>query len=373
MQLSRRPARGRGFTLIELLVVIAIIAVLIALLLPAVQAAREAARRAQCVNNLKQLGLAVHNYVSANEAMPMGMQWQHYRATPCGYSTTVSMFPALCLYMEQQQIYNANNFSLNQFLPDNQSVHSMGISTLWCPSDPTSSQAAQMGTGDFFGVVPGIPLTMQFSNYGGNSGTWDYLPYPNTYDCPLSAAYYGQMISSMNGIFYMDSSVRIASITDGTSNTFLFSERARQILINDRNDPNGNPPGQGVYSVWAEWHWWDSGNYGDTMFDTLYPINAWKKLKDGAIADPPNSHNNSTIWTVSVSSMHPGGANFCMADGSVRFLKETLASWPVADKAGGLPPNVSISGNIYVVTGPLGVYQQLSTRNGGEVVSSDAF
>src|SRR6516162_9002329 len=94
MDRPARQARVRAFTLIELLVVIAIIAVLIALLLPAVQAAREAARRAQCVNNLKQLGLAVANYVSANETMPIGMQWQRYGTTGCAYSTTISIFPA---------------------------------------------------------------------------------------------------------------------------------------------------------------------------------------------------------------------------------------------------------------------------------------
>jgi prepilin-type N-terminal cleavage/methylation domain-containing protein/prepilin-type processing-associated H-X9-DG protein len=370
MRHPRPRARGRGFTLIELLVVIAIIAVLIALLLPAVQSAREAARRAQCTNNLKQLGLAVHNYISANEAMPMGMQWQHYRATPCGYSTTVSIFPALCMYMEQQQVFNSTNFSLNMFLADNNTVHGIGINTLWCPSDGTIGQATVLGATDFFSVPAGQQPIMQYSSYGGNSGLWDYLPYPQTYDCMAGGAAYSTMIGSMNGIFYMDSSTRISAITDGTSNTLLFGERARGILA---TKPAASGGGMGPGSDWAEWHWWTSGNYGDTMFDTLYPINAHKKLKDRGIADPPNSHNNSTIWTVAASSYHPGGANFCMADGSVRFIKETINSWQVSDTASGLPTSVSISGDIYVLNGPLGVYQALSTRNGGEVISADAY
>jgi prepilin-type N-terminal cleavage/methylation domain-containing protein/prepilin-type processing-associated H-X9-DG protein len=369
MHRPARPARVRAFTLIELLVVIAIIAVLIALLLPAVQAAREAARRAQCVNNLKQLGLAAANYVSSNEAMPIGMQWQHYRATPCGYSTTISIFPALCMFMEQQQVFNATNFSLNAFLADNNSIHAIGLSTLWCPSDGTISQLTTLPNSDFFSVPAGQKANMQYSSYGGNSGLWDYLPYPMTYDCMLGGAAYAQMIGSMNGIFYMDSTVKLSMITDGTSNTLLFSERARGILA---NKPVASGGGMGTGSDWQEWHWWTSGNYGDTMFNTLYPINVHKKLTDGGIADPPNSHNNSTIWTVAASSYHPGGANFCMVDGSVRFIKETINSWAVANKAGGLPPNVAISGNIYVTTGPLGVYQALSTRAGGEVISSDA-
>jgi prepilin-type N-terminal cleavage/methylation domain-containing protein/prepilin-type processing-associated H-X9-DG protein len=376
MHRPARPARVRAFTLIELLVVIAIIAVLIALLLPAVQAAREAARRAQCVNNLKQLGLAVANYVSSNETMPQGMQWQRYQpGTGCrGYSTTISVFPALCMFMEQQQIFNATNYDLNAFVPANNSVHAMGISTLWCPSDGTIGQLTTLPNSDFFGVPPGQKANMQYSSYGGNSGMWDYLPGPNTQDCTSYATTFNAMIPSMNGLFYMNSAVKISMITDGTTNTLMFGERARGILTSPLayGCVSGNGCGQGVGSDWQEWHWWTSGNYGDTMFDTMYPINAHKKLKDGPINDPPGSFNNSTIWTVSASSYHAGGANFCMADGSVRFIKETINSWPVANKAGGLPPNVTISGYVYITTGPIGVYQALSTRAGGEVISSDA-
>jgi prepilin-type N-terminal cleavage/methylation domain-containing protein/prepilin-type processing-associated H-X9-DG protein len=371
---SRRP-QPRGFTLIELLVVIAIIAVLIALLLPAVQAAREAARRAQCTNNLKQLGLAVHNYLSANQVMPMGMQWQRYAAgTGCQYSTTISCFPALFMFMEQQPVFNAVNFDLNAFVDVNNSIHAMGVSSLWCPSDATISQVTTLPNSDMFSVPNGQTVRMQYSSYGGNSGTWDYLPYPNFPSVCKTAqpTPYATFIGSMNGLFYMDSSVGLSMITDGTSNTLMFGERARGILTNQNPQP---PGGQGTGSDWQEWHWWTSGNYGDTMFDTMFPINAHKKLPNGGILDPPGSLNNSTIWTVAASSYHPGGANFCMADGSVRFLKETINSWPVGQSASAatLPPGIVISGGVYQATKGLGVYQALSTRNGGEVISSDSF
>jgi prepilin-type N-terminal cleavage/methylation domain-containing protein/prepilin-type processing-associated H-X9-DG protein len=363
-----RARSGRGFTLIELLVVIAIIAVLIALLLPAVQSAREAARRAQCTNNLKQLGLAVHNYISATNGMPIGMQWQRYAAGGCRYSTTISMFPALFQYMEQQQIFNAVNFSLNAFLPDNNSVHAMGVSSLWCPSDADISKRTTLQPDDFFGVPPGQQPNMQYSSYGGNSGMWSILPAPDGAAYPGCGANpnYSAQTGNMNGVFYHDSHTSIADVTDGTSNTFLFTERARGILA---------VKGTGPYSDWQEWHWWTSGNYGDTMFQTMYPINPQKKVKDATIYTIPGSYNNSTIWTASASSYHPGGANFCMCDGSVRFIKETISTWPVNNNCTSqcLPPQVKVVNSLFTDVPPRGIYQALSTRNGGEVISADSF
>ena len=136
--------RRAGFTLIELLVVIAIIAVLIALLLPAVQAAREAARRAQCTNNLKQLGLAVQNYHSANNVFPADgysglAAWQYQYPN-------FSVFVFLTPYLEQQQIYNATNFNLSDYEPDNITIAGIAINALTCPSDPWQPQAISFST-----------------------------------------------------------------------------------------------------------------------------------------------------------------------------------------------------------------------------------
>jgi len=125
---------GRGFTLIELLVVIAIIAVLIALLLPAVQAAREAARRAQCVNNLKQLALATHNYIDGNQTFPMGYGLQWY---PGGnkFIQHFGPFVAIAAYIEQGNAYNSLNQSVAIYIGENATINGIGLSVLWCPSD----------------------------------------------------------------------------------------------------------------------------------------------------------------------------------------------------------------------------------------------
>src|SRR5580698_4960793 len=139
MNQNVRTPRRAGFTLIELLVVIAIIAVLIALLLPAVQSAREAARRAQCVNNMKQLGLALANYESSNGTYPYGMARENCGPnclfSPNGYYVGSSLFVRMLPYIEQQVLANAYNISLINWTADNATVGSTGLAALWCPSD----------------------------------------------------------------------------------------------------------------------------------------------------------------------------------------------------------------------------------------------
>ncbi|MDX2036621.1 MAG: DUF1559 domain-containing protein [Isosphaeraceae bacterium] len=352
----------RGFTLIELLVVIAIIAVLIALLLPAVQAAREAARRAQCTNNLKQLGLATHNYLSSVGTFPIGMQWQRYNSG-CGISTTISIFPALLNYAERSDVFNSVNFSLNAFLNVNATIHNIGTSTLWCPSDGTINIIQSYPGLSFNGDVPGLPQKMAYTSYAGSTGTWSQTPVPPTsfFNCNYGGdATWGPRVANMNGIFYMGSSVTLARITDGTSNTFLFGERSHSELIRIQNQAAAN-----------DWHWWTSGNYGDTMFITLFPLNPQRRIGSGAGI---GGGGNATAVQGGASSNHPGGANFAMADGSVRFIKDTISTWPF-NPTTGIPTNVTRDSAGLYNAGPAngGIYQALSTIAGGEVISADAF
>ncbi|MDG3006885.1 DUF1559 domain-containing protein [Paludisphaera mucosa] len=337
-----RRIRG-GFTLIELLVVIAIIAVLIALLLPAVQSAREAARRAQCTNNLKQLGLGLANYESANTRYPLG---GFHRGTPCSGSHEHSFLISLLPFIEQGSLFNS--FNSNGHYTDNNhnmTVFSTGVQGFWCPSD---GAAAVPDTRSF-----GYPI--YFTNYRGSAGTAYYV---GRYSEPSCDTSYGARFAKADGMLYYNSSVSIASITDGTSNTMVTGEVAYgKIPANERWD----------------WVWWFSGNNADTLANTLYPINPQKKLNEG-YTDTNGLGINVSIMYHSFSSFHPGGMNAAFADGSVKFLKDTINTMAF-DAATGLPIGMKpdASGILQVQPGyQYGVWQALSTRAGGEIISADA-
>ncbi|WZO96349.1 DUF1559 domain-containing protein [Isosphaeraceae bacterium EP7] len=349
MNLTRRTRRPPGFTLIELLVVISIIAVLIALLLPAVQSAREAARRSQCVNNLKQLALAAANYESQTGALPSG----HFSLRTDGattYGLGINALVLLAPTLEQAQAYNAFNFNLFIGSPSNVTVAGVGILGLWCPSDPVSSESLALDQA-YYGYTP-PSITQKFSSYVGNRGSyWGDTFYTVTRACLPTYR------SAMNGTIFDQGTVSLAEISDGTSNTLLFGEHARGVIA--QSDRTG-------------FQWWHSGYWTDTMFDTSYPINGHKKYRDQIV-------NSGWYWVPlqAASSFHPGGANFSMVDGSVRFIKETISSWPIdVNNVNGDPIGIAYGidcGEPHIGSSVPQVYQALSTRRGNEVLSADSF
>ncbi len=384
--MRRRP---KAFTLIELLVVIAIIAVLIALLLPAVQSAREAARRAQCTNNLKQIALAANNYESSNSCFPggsytglNGFNPPHWGTYPENFSCFARMLP----FFEQAPMYNAINFNLCSSDVGNLTICGVSVRSLVCPSDVQNdtipipaSRTSPFGTlpGWSFNLIPQgsldspYPLPagtwlQAFTSYAGNAGTFTF-GYTNL--MPTS------VLGFFNGVIYNDSAVKIAAITDGTSNTFLFGEHSKGLLF--KLDPG--------YAVSD--NSWNSGRWYDSLFATLYPLNQGNGNSLGIA-------NDSYYFPTVAGSLHPGGANFAFVDGSVRFIKNSVNSWSFntgnADSYGdSMPDNTTFvtvaatppaikSGTYLQHSGPLGsaqlgVYQQLSTRAGGEVVSADSY
>jgi prepilin-type N-terminal cleavage/methylation domain-containing protein/prepilin-type processing-associated H-X9-DG protein len=361
--MNSQPLRRRaGFTLIELLVVIAIIAVLIALLLPAVQSAREAARRAQCTNNLKQLGLAVANYESAFGSYPSDSYsglaaWQYQYPN-------FSVFVFLTSFLEQQAVYNATNFNLSNYEPDNITIAGVQIASLHCPSDPWQPTVISFATpnSDFVEHVSALPpgtWYQQFTSYGSNQGT-----FPGTFQQNYGQAEFPQY----NGVIYNDSAIKISGITDGTSNTFLFGERA-QSLFAKTDTAYQNSDGS-----WNSQHWFD------TMVTTYFPPNV--SAAGGSVPVIGG------IVASDAASLHPGGVNWGFCDGSVRFVKNSINSWAFT----GTPVVFSSSTNSapagvgYLTSGPnayiwttttgttqFGTYQALSTRASGEVLSADQY
>jgi prepilin-type N-terminal cleavage/methylation domain-containing protein/prepilin-type processing-associated H-X9-DG protein len=356
---SAAPAARRAFTLIELLVVIAIIAVLIALLLPAVQAAREAARRSQCTNNLKQLGLAVHNYISSTNAFPLADMYpagsnetqQGVRGNGgdrYSYSWALDILPNL----EQQALYSAYNLCCGFRDPGgggptiNTTVMYTQLAAYLCPSDGSTN-------------LPQPPYATL--NYVGNSGGPGAI---QTFNGTVISNYWGNPAENASRV------VGMQSITDGTSNTGLFSER----LMGLTNNPtvtavNYNQAIRALFSVSVS----PSLNNNDVT-GAMNVLNACKALPGTATSI--SSYRSGQIWTVShpwapmwnryfhfslpntllcdtanstflglgggsgaisPNSNHPGGVNVCMADGSVRFIKNSVSVqtwWALGSRAG---------------------------------------
>ncbi len=339
----------RGFTLIELLVVILIIAVLTALLLPAVQGAREAARRVQCTNNLKQLALAVANYHDVNGVLP-GASFSAANLGP---------FVRLLPYLEQASAYNSANFSRQALFPENVTVAGLAIGGLLCPSDTDSAPVPVDASEWPFGIPPGS-WRQCFSSYGGSAGTW-------TLNLHKGNDRFAQRYANMNGVIFGESTMGLVGITDGTSNSLLLSECAHGVLTGDTVISGG------LRWPSSEYHWWHVGSGEQSQFETFFPPNGFRRFRQALGNHAPRNP----------ASFHPGGVNAALCDGSVRFIKETIDSWR-NDPATGYPLGINYDAggmpdlgdkSLYTIAPGtyFGVWQKLSTRNYGEVVSVNEF
>ncbi len=281
-----------GFTLVELLVVITIIGILIGLLLPAVQAAREAARRMQCSNNLKQIGLALHNYHAARQAFPPGAISQTTNVTneatsgAHGTSWMLQILP----YMEQANLFDRWDFSKN--VKGNRDVAEVDIPTFYCPSRRTTVRDTKIMFDNW---------SKGGTDYGGCAGEWNMF-YDDGYASapPFNHTFTGTSPQNERGIFDRNSSVIMAEIRDGTSGTLMIAELQRLYM-----DPDAYSPGAGTSC-----DGWAAGGVGN-LFDT-----------DLDAGSNPGGINNGMFE--SPGSEHPGGANVGLADGSIRFVSENI-------------------------------------------------
>jgi prepilin-type N-terminal cleavage/methylation domain-containing protein/prepilin-type processing-associated H-X9-DG protein len=356
-----RSALYRGFTLIELLVVITIIGVLIALLLPAVQAARAAARRTHCTSNLKEIGIALHNYHSIHDSFPLGATLTTCNVNPPtqNYTFNWSLQAQLLPQLELQPVYDACNFSLGAYdsagfcttASANTTIYNTNITIYICPDDVGPSSCSYLGS---YGTTVGAG-DFQLTNRNGSSGLFTY-----------------QQV------------YRLASLTDGASNTIAFSEAlGRSGAVNPphpwRDGVFNVSPPSGTLQTYAStntqavqgalqacglaWNnanvaWqqantgnigsdrgkaWNGGNTGWTMFNTIVTPNS-TLFQYGTCSFTTKGQAESEL--TNASSRHSGGVNVMMADGSVRFVKDSINQQ---------------------------TWWALGTRNGGEIVSADSY
>jgi len=320
--------RSFGFTLIELLVVIAIIAILIALLLPAVQQAREAARRTQCRNNLKQIGLAFHNYHDAHLQFPPGFLFQDPRMSgradrpnrSPGWGWQTMILP----HIDQANIYNQIIFDgRGMSAPPHNNVINKHFSLQVCPS-ATNPTHIQLGP-DNVGVVPGIAAS-------------NYLACPGSF---VQSAYFNSPAGRKNGVIIEDGNIKIRDVTDGTTNTILVGET--------RFWGNGNNYGAGGFL-------WDPRWYGSLQTrDGIARADAPEAvMRAGEFRINPPSLADDNTKRNSFGSQHVGGAMFLLGDGSVRFVSDTInhTQTPYTEP---------------IPWDQIGTFQRLCARNSGTV------
>jgi prepilin-type N-terminal cleavage/methylation domain-containing protein/prepilin-type processing-associated H-X9-DG protein len=351
---------GRGFSLVELLVVISIMGILAGLIIPAVQAAREASRHLQCANNLKQIGLALHNYEGVFGSLPPGRMLTYDPRfagsnPPCTSSIVDKSILVMILPMiEQSNLYNSMNQDLTILAHENRTVFPASVAAYACPSDPDAGTPRDADGGILvrLGLAdPNASFPMVFTSYSACYGSF----YVNAIKRPSNGCQVPPNLAGQaDGVFNDLSPIRLASITDGLSQTLFLAEKDLTALrALDQFDA----------TLSERRGWWITGNWGDTLMTTMYPPNMLDKVSLSA----GNSH------FYAASSSHPGGVNSLFGDGSVKFLKDTVNSWPF-DPFTGAPSGARLGpGGWWENLPKPGVWQAIATRSGAELLDAGSF
>jgi len=321
--MNLRVARARGFTLVELLVVIAIIGVMVGLLLPAVQSAREAARRMSCGNNMKQIGLALHNYESTYKKFPSGRMslgtlvgagTGNFRADP--QTKNVHGLVSILMFMEQQALYDRFNFNgafgnyraaggaaplaaLDAVASGNAALSTNVVEAFLCPSDG--------------GIQEILPSTHYSPDLGVNQIRARKTCYEFIMPHTTLGNYNLHNATSLETryIFGENSYTKMASITDGTSNTLAIGEITLELF-------------NGVTSAWSYAGWVSVGTDPVGSWNLTFPargLNIWNYNNNPSVLN--NKRGRRASW-YNTASLHPGGVQFTLADGSVRFISQSI-------------------------------------------------
>ena len=339
-------------TLIEVLVAVVVVGVLVGLIFPAVLSAREAARRAQCANNLRQIGAAIHSYHDIESLLPIGFTRTYdprFAGTrpPCTSKLTdKSYLIGVLPYLEQAALYNAINHSVTILGHENRTVQSVVVGTYACPSDFTSGRPRSMVDSQLteLGLLPRQGALAVFTSYIACHGSAPVLAMPTVSTaCRVDP----RALAQADGPFGGPTPHSLAEVRDVLSHTLFVAERAtarqRDLAKED----------------FGRLGWYFQGNWGDTLLTTFLPANY---ERPGALER-----------LATASSLHAGGVNALLGDGSVRFIKASIGSWPI-DPATGYPAGSSLdSAGFWRDLPKPGIWQALGTRAGGEALDSSTF